>query len=848
MALHRLVFIWLLISSGAIVRSEPAPALELEVTVPFEVAPERETRRTPKFEAQSWPALAAGNDQFLVIWGERAAGSGVNMELHGARIGKFGELLDKAAIVIVSGANPSAPPSVASDGERFLVAWQMNQMVDAEVWGVFIETDGQVGTPFLVSAAAKVNEPPAVASVGGKFVVIWVGASAGTGNAQVKGTAITAQGTVGPTFDVGDTTGEQSQPAIGANAGVLLVSYMQNGNIVGARLDAAGVVLGGERFMIGNSGATVSPKVGGFGNDFMVVWEDLRNGNYDVYGARVTTNGTVLNPEGIAIARTSDPEGQPSVCGTDQGAVVVWEAAQFRGVRMGVFIGVDGTVQAPVMRFNNGERLGVSAPLPSVARIDERFLVAWNEGYAFDNSHEDIMGVFFSADRVVDPSFPLSVGPTQIFHSTAFDGVDFFSAWLEGPATFNDPLYDSAGTRISPVGIVEHPAGRVLEGNAILHGVAGRDGEALMLFLAEAPHPAVDGEELILGTINHEHNLILKAGRPELRRTHGIYAPNISAASDSYLVTYITPGGSDRALWGVQFTNYAAWTEGRLTNFLIAAPMFGGKATAASVNGDYFVVWPDGREIWGTLVRSKTSTANPPIRISNSKASPTPTWGLADFPEITANKTEYFVVWEDRRNAGTTGADIYGMKISADGLPIGGEFPVSAGPENEGTPLVASNGEDYLLAFTRSPQGANGSESGVPGALVCQAISADGRSKSAARVVAGRVPKGKIARLTFGSGKFLLTSEYMEADSGLSGSFLSLRNGSITLRTPRRVEGGMEISWFSMVGQNYTLEKTGTLDQVNWIAVGDPVSGTGEVIRRTVVENAQSYFRLKVQD
>ena len=46
------------------------------------------------------------------------------------------------------------------------------------------------------------------------------------------------------------------------------------------------------------------PAVAFDGSNFLVVWQDLRNGgDYDVYGARVSEAGELLDPGGFAVVR-----------------------------------------------------------------------------------------------------------------------------------------------------------------------------------------------------------------------------------------------------------------------------------------------------------------------------------------------------------------------------------------------------------------------------------------------------------------------------------------------------------------------------------------------------------------
>lgn len=65
------------------------------------------------------------------------------------------------------------------------------------------------------------------------------------------------------------------------------------------------------------------------GNNFFVVWEDSRNDtapflNADIYGARVSSSGMLLDTEGIKIATTGKDELNPSISFDGKDFLVVW--------------------------------------------------------------------------------------------------------------------------------------------------------------------------------------------------------------------------------------------------------------------------------------------------------------------------------------------------------------------------------------------------------------------------------------------------------------------------------------------------------------------------------------------
>src|SRR5215203_3118143 len=74
----------------------------------------------------------------------------------------------------------------------------------------------------------------------------------------------------------------------------------------------------------GAPGNQVTPALAFDGTKYLVAWHDRRSGN-DIYGARVSLAGAVLDPGGIPISTAPNPKGRPALAFDGTNYLVAWE-------------------------------------------------------------------------------------------------------------------------------------------------------------------------------------------------------------------------------------------------------------------------------------------------------------------------------------------------------------------------------------------------------------------------------------------------------------------------------------------------------------------------------------------
>jgi hypothetical protein len=99
------------------------------------------------------------------------------------------------------------------------------------------------------------------------------------------------------------------------------------GDIVGCRLDKAGKPLEARPFVVSAAADLQEKPRAAYGQDvFLVVWQDLRNGkDYDVYAARVSPEGKLLDADGLLVAGGERNQANPVAAFDGSNFWVVWQ-------------------------------------------------------------------------------------------------------------------------------------------------------------------------------------------------------------------------------------------------------------------------------------------------------------------------------------------------------------------------------------------------------------------------------------------------------------------------------------------------------------------------------------------
>jgi hypothetical protein len=295
------------------------------------------------------------NDRYLVVF-EMYTATGA--DIYGLFMDSEG-LADGADFAISDNPDSQRLPDITynSDSQSFLVVWQDRRDVDNNIYGQFIDAntgnliDHASDTNFAITNETSNQQSPSVASNAGanRILVAWDD-SRGGGNANIYGQFINSVdgsflfNTISENFPITSDSGwhYDSDIAYDSTGDRFLVvwdeSRLANTDIYGQFINSVDGSLVfntvSQNFPVTNDiNQQIHPSVAydATGNRFLVVWRDWRGSTRDIYGQFINaTDGThLINTVSQNLMISNEPSADqkyPAVASTGLGAyLVVWE-------------------------------------------------------------------------------------------------------------------------------------------------------------------------------------------------------------------------------------------------------------------------------------------------------------------------------------------------------------------------------------------------------------------------------------------------------------------------------------------------------------------------------------------
>ncbi len=417
------------------------------------------------------PDIASDGTAFLVAWADgRATGSDTHSDIYGTRVDVSGVVLDPGGFAVSTAALMQHWPAVAYDGANYVIAWEDKRSGSCDTYAARVNSSGAVIDPsgILVCSATDEQYYPAVASEGAACLVVWDDHRFGT-DWNIFGTPLAADGSVaepdGVLISSKLNPNSQYFPAVAFDGTNYLVvwddTYEGPLEIFAARVDSLGNVLDVNSIPVSTApGDQAEPTVAFDGTNYFVVWEDLRSATeWDIYGARVSTSGVVLDPAGIPICTAVSHQWCPSVAFDGTNYLVVWGDARSSGTDQQADIYGTRVTTAGVVLDPAGIAIGValgSQMWPKLAFDGANHSVVWQDTRG---GNCDIYGARVTpSGTVLDPAgIPISTAAVESYMpAIAFDGTDYLVVWEDNRTGVDFGIY---GTKLTRGGLVLNPGG-----------------------------------------------------------------------------------------------------------------------------------------------------------------------------------------------------------------------------------------------------------------------------------------------------------------------------------------------------------------------------------------------------
>jgi hypothetical protein len=599
------------------------------------------------------PAAGFDGTNWLVAW-MRVDTLTYIPAIHAARVSPDGVVLDPAGIAVSTGDWEHSAPAVGFDGTNWLVAWtDFRSGGEADVYAARITPAGAVLDPAGIAVSTAAGNQATwsgIANDGTNSLIAWHDDR--NGNFDIYAARVTPAGAVLDPAGIRVTaqTAEQGLPCAAFDGANYLLAWLDDRavpdelQVFCARLTPAGTVLDPAGILVSGHPAGFGLGLTFGGGNYLASWSDHRGGMANnVYAARISPAGTVLDPAGIALSPgVEDHQDAPAVCFAAGGYVAAW--ADYRNWNADIYAArvlADGTVP-------DSARLvtwGWSSPYqqtPAAAFDGANWLAVWMDG------RDEWPGIY--GTRVTPGGSPLDpqglavATGGQYAPAIAFGGTNHLVVWEEA----SEQRFGICAARVSPAGIVLDPQGIPITG-----GVDYETGPAV----------AFDGSNW----------LVAWAAQDEQTKSE------IRAAR-------VTPAGAVLA-----------------TAVIHSSDGFCDNPSVAAGPGGWLVTWDDDRdndrvfEVYAARVSPGGVVLDPQgIAVATGDYD-------RSYAAVASDGTNWLVAWAHDPD-GSYSFDIYAARVSPEGTvldPAG--IPVMATPEDQYAPTVAFNGSAFQLAWQDDP-------------------------------------------------------------------------------------------------------------------------------------------------
>ncbi len=254
--------------------------------------------------------------QFGLVWQDKR--DGANGELYFASLNKDGVRLTAQDVRVTTTTGVDAHPAIAWNGTRYGLVYADNSVGNYELYFRLLEANGTpVGGPIRLTNAANASDWPDLVWTGTHFGLAWEDERSGAGKEDVYFQKLDATGNkVGPEIQITTDAARQMAPILkwtGTGYGVAWTdTRFTQREIYFRRLDGNGQPVGSEARVSNDAADSAWPDLSWNGTDWAMVWHDTRDGNAEVYLAKINANGQKQGAD-VRLTNANGFSGYPSI-------------------------------------------------------------------------------------------------------------------------------------------------------------------------------------------------------------------------------------------------------------------------------------------------------------------------------------------------------------------------------------------------------------------------------------------------------------------------------------------------------------------------------------------------------
>jgi hypothetical protein len=580
---------------------------------------------------------------------------------------------------------------VGSNGTDWLIAWGTSAGIRAirvSATGALLDASG-----FQI-ATTPVSDRIGIASNGTDYLVTWTADPASTNGGQVQAARVRANGTVvdatpilvatGPRWCCADATWAGTHYLVAWGGGEDI--YGVGGDVRAARVTSAGTVLDSQSIAV-----SIDPArdrrlhVASSGNESLVVWDRVTNmttGGTSIMGARISSTGAVMDVPAIQIADSSTIRYQPDVTWDGSDYVTYYPLTPCNGSGNGT--GARRVARAGVVGPEQILACSAASNGPDMWRA------AGESGNHLQLMRDPAPGRYFAVARAVasdgrllgtwEPVSARSQRSPQI----AARGNQALVVWREGGFAATNPSeqgwaaaarLDRSANTLDPDRLTFVSSSGSRSASIVDQSVAAH-GNGFFVSLNDNP----TGLEVAVVTSAGE---VSQGVRPSPSNVTFLLSNALSDGTGN-LATWIELAGSTTT--GSYARRYDA-NGVAIDSAPIALPQ-GLKSRAGVWNGSSYLIVSVEPAIRGYRLTRTGEVIDGPVTIGDSYCSSPPRDGQA--ADVAWDGTNHLVVWQ-----GTNGM-IRGARVDATNSVLDpGGFEITSGT----CPRVAYNGKNYVIVW-----------------------------------------------------------------------------------------------------------------------------------------------------